>query len=427
MTAAATNQKVCPECNAPITVHPDFVSWCEQCNWNLQPIKSEHKANAIEKIYLALGKKQSSVLFERFAKQESLQSKLTIGKIIAFLIATIVFGLMGALIVLGVILVLSRTFIVPLISIPLGLACFGLVWLMRPRFSKPPQNILTQEDAPTLYKVVSKIAKELNADVPEIAVDGKFNASMGKYTWRQREIMTIGFSLWVILTHEERVALLGHELAHSANNDPFRSIYIRIAFDALITWYWLVKPAAIYDPATGFWGILYMPFVLFMYLLAGIAWLGAFALIHLLWRDKQRAEYLADNLASSVSGTEAVTTMLKKLPVSHSLAMALQRFVLNKRWREGSLFEFLKEQAVSVPETEIKRLVRLEQQEGSRLDVTHPPIALRIKMLQEQRYIETPQIGISPEEWAQVEDELGAIEGKVQEKLVDWFRASRGF
>jgi len=44
--------------------------------------------------------------------------------------------------------------------------------------------------------------------------------------------------------------------------------------------------------------------------IAQLIWLSILALSHLLYRDSQRAEYLADYLAATVSGTEAAQSLI---------------------------------------------------------------------------------------------------------------------
>ncbi|NED82958.1 M48 family metalloprotease, partial [Streptomyces sp. SID11233] len=52
-----------------------------------------------------------------------------------------------------------------------------------------------------------------------IAIDGEVNASAMRYGVRGRMLLTLGLPLWESLGPEQRLALLGHELAHHAHGD----------------------------------------------------------------------------------------------------------------------------------------------------------------------------------------------------------------
>ena len=73
------------------------------------------------------------------------------------------------------------------------------------------------------------------------------------------------------------------------------------------------------------------PFRLAKMGLAFIPYVIASALVHLIWQDCQRAEYLADYLGAKVSGTQASISMLKKMPLGSVFIVTLQRLALDKR------------------------------------------------------------------------------------------------
>src|SRR5207245_1727540 len=70
--APAAGEAICPECGARIPVHPDFVTWCDRCNWNLQPIQPAPPRNRVERLYLRLGRRRSRALFEELTRRGSL-------------------------------------------------------------------------------------------------------------------------------------------------------------------------------------------------------------------------------------------------------------------------------------------------------------------------------------------------------------------
>ena len=152
-----------------------------------------------------------------------------------------------------------------------------------------------------------------------------------------------------------------------------------------------------------------------------VLWLGVYALYHLIWRDSQRAEYLADYLAATVSGTEAMTSWLEKLQLHRVWDMTIQRVSLNDK--DALLFEeFVQRvnQAASA-EPEPNRAGLLD--ETLRLDVTHPPTPYRIQFLQSRANLQ-PKIELSHEESAAIDKELAPLQASVRRQVIDAHRRS---
>jgi Zn-dependent protease with chaperone function len=167
------------------------------------------------------------------------------------------------------------------------------------------------------------------------------------------------------------------------------------------------------------------PVRIIMHGLAFLAWLGAYLLSLLLWRESQRAEYLADNLAASVSGTEAMLSMLEKLHFRRTFLVVLRRVTLRKD--EGcEFFEELRQSVAGVPERELERIRRVEKLDNSRLDLTHPPTVNRIELLR-SHYVAAPKVRFSSSDCERLDSELLSLKGDLQNKLFDMYRASLYF
>ncbi|MEV0381997.1 hypothetical protein [Nonomuraea sp. NPDC050643] len=65
-----------------------------------------------------------------------------------------------------------------------------------------------------------------------VALSGAVNASFRIYG-RRRRVVEIGYPLWLILTPQERVALLAHEMAHSSNGDGRHGLVVSSAMHSL--------------------------------------------------------------------------------------------------------------------------------------------------------------------------------------------------
>ena len=182
---------------------------------------------------------------------------------------------------------------------------------------------------------------------------------------------------WAILDDRERVALVAHELAHGANDDVNLNFFTSSALNTLIAWYGIFAPKLILTGSHA--GETTADPILLG--LASIPRLGVNAMCHLLWRDSQRDEYLADHHAARISGTAAMLGVMEKLYFGRTFSLTLQRIAQGLD-PEQPLFEAFRERMALVPPREMARVRRVQQLEESRLDVTHPPTAYRIAMLQ---------------------------------------------
>jgi heat shock protein HtpX len=74
----------------------------------------------------------------------------------------------------------------------------------------------TREEAPTLFAVVDRVASAVGTRAPRvIAVGSNYNAAVSAYGLRRRRVLYLGLAMWGVLTPQQLVALLGHELGHS--------------------------------------------------------------------------------------------------------------------------------------------------------------------------------------------------------------------
>jgi Zn-dependent protease with chaperone function len=371
-------------------------------------------------MYASLGKQMSQGLFEELKKSETLKPRLTPVKVLAILVATLVHVFILLLTFLGAYLLLTG-----------GFSCFGIAGLLflaiaiisLPRLPKLEKDdvIAPRDRFPTLYKIADDVASALHTSpVSAIVIDEGFNASYTQIGLRQKKVVYLGLPLLSILDAQEIVDLMGHELGHGVNGDMTRGLYVGSAISALIKWYRILHPGSLYDeneenPVLAFIAKLIMLPAL------GIVFAWIYILFHLIWRDSQRAEYLADALGAKVGGTSASLSALDKLHFGHIFSMALQTTSLNPG--KKSLFDELRQQADEMPERELERIRRMRQMLASRLDATHPPTTYRIEALR-ARPVTEPEVVLTPEEFALLQSELIPLQSNIQQKLVDMHKDS---
>ncbi|MCI0398438.1 MAG: M48 family metallopeptidase [Chloroflexi bacterium] len=363
-------------------------------------------------------------MFNQLSRTSSLEPRLTVSKLLAFLLSLVVQVVNLGIPVLGFwLLIFGIAPLARILSIFGGLFCLLIAWVSWVRFAKlPKEGVVSRPQCPVLYKLVDQVTRSLRAKpVDYIVIGPLFNASMGEVGWRRKRILYLGLPLFAVLDRQERIALLGHEIAHSVNGDPTRNFLTLTAIYSLVVWFsilWGMTGAY----AAGFFLALLLPSNWVLYPLAGLAWLGAYSLVHLLWWDSQRAEYLADFLAATVGGTEAMLALLEKLCSGQTFDIALQHISFNPDFKDQDFFDLLRQRIVQVPAREVQRIKRVEQLAESRLDTTHPPTPYRIALLQTRPALE-PKVVLSPAENDAIDSELLTIRSQIQKQLVSWRRA----
>jgi Zn-dependent protease with chaperone function len=293
-----------------------------------------------------------------------------------------------------------------------GLLLVGIAYVMRPRFARLDNPVVSRESQPALYGLVARVTSELRSPpIDAIVLDHEFNASFGQYGLNRRRILFLGLPLFMTLGPQERVALLGHEIGHGVNRDPARGFLIGGAILALAELYDVLMPDALLPSEEGLWGILRLPFRLAMALLAGVALAGAFVLSALMFRDSQRAEYRADALGARLAGTAATLSTLEKL----HFAPSVERMTWVGETRD--ILEAIRRKLASAPPRELERIRRAERLEGSRLDYMHPPTSYRVDLLA-SRPVAVASLVLPAGESDRIDQQLQSEHARIQQRIL---------
>lgn len=373
------------------------------------------KKRGLEGLYLALGQRRGRRLHEQVCRDLSLRPRLTLSRAGAVLIASSIHGLTIVLVALGIWLFVTRWRFA--FFDLLGLFCILVAWQLRPRVLKVPEGVLSRDQSPAMYVLADRIAEAIGArHVDGILVAGWYQAWFGRLGWNRRRILMIGAPLLAALLPQERVALIAHELGHDVNGDPTRGLIVGSAIDTLGAWYWMLHPRQI----GGGWIASVTGTVLLF--LANVANGIAYVLIHLLWQDQQRSEYLADHLAARVAGREGQVSMLRKLYLSSVYRTVVHSSALN-RTTDVDLLEDFQRRIATTPLDELIKQEEKETEAGFRLDATHPPTAYRIEFAL-ARPATPAEVLLTSEESAEVDTELRSAWMPLQAEVLDAYRAS---
>ncbi|WP_222871135.1 M48 family metalloprotease [Nonomuraea sp. PA05] len=213
-----------------------------------------------------------------------------------------------------------------------------------------------------------------------MAISGETNASLRTYGWRRRPVLEIGYPMWLILTPQERIVLLAHELAHASNGDARHSFIVGSALHSLTV---LIDVTA-FDWREG--DGLARPVAESLLAVLGLPIRGlTLAMGLLLFRSSQRAEYRADELAAHVAGTPAMTALFDTTTTTAPSAIRfLEASALTVTPED--LWTALRSATTTVPPSERERRRRAARLEELRVDITHPPTYLRIEAVKALPY-----------------------------------------
>ncbi|MFN2469248.1 MAG: M48 family metalloprotease [Gaiellaceae bacterium] len=419
---ALVQNRECPECGTDLPVAEGFASWCHQCGWNLKAPEREQAHGRLDRLYEAAGRRLGERLVGQMLAAEQLEPRLTPARLAAAAIAVAVYALTLALLVGGVALAVVA-FPNPA-ALVASVIMVGTGFLMRPRPGKPPkEGIVTRAEAPLLYALVDEVASALqtrSADL--IVIDHEYNAGWAVLGWRRRRFLKLGLPLLCALGPQERVALIAHELAHGRNGDSSRSFLVGSALEGLGELYLLVAPDDRGEvqgwELGGLDGILNA----FFYVLSRPVYWLLLLQLHLLARDSQRAEYLADALAARVAGTAAVIPLHEKLLLDSTFRSVIQRGAQGGA-AETDTFDELAAVFAAMPERERERRRRVARLEGASLGASHPPTAHRLRLL-EGRPAAEAQVVLTEERSATVDAELSRHRKALQQELLEEYRDS---
>ncbi|MER5350545.1 M48 family metalloprotease [Kitasatospora sp. NPDC002551] len=397
-SASSDRPRPCPACSAAIDPDPRFTAWCPACEWNLVPAEEAAEECA---------KNAKVVARERAASErtERLFEEVVAGRtgttrrdwLAASALAAPVHAV--TVVVAGAALWLLVTGNTPLRC--LGALLLAVAFLLRPRLGRVPSGagVLSRADAPALYGLADRVAAELGAPpVGVIRVDEDFNASMAVVGLRRTSVLTLGLPLWEALDDRQRIALLGHEIAHRVNGDNRRGLWLGSAMRALAHWYDLARPR---ERTRGGYGVVALLSLIgdylgnaFLHLVSRLPYRAYLLLDRLTARAGQEAEYRADGLGARVASSEAAGGLLRTLllgPAAGTVTMRL-RAEIQSRPRSGrrdaaagpdadALWPQLREHLAAIPPLERERLLRRSRQDGHAVDASHPPTHLRLALI----------------------------------------------
>jgi len=174
------------------------------------------------------------------------------------------------------------------------------------------------------------------------------------------------------------VAVIGHELAHFVNGDVTRGLVVGEAIRTVATWCRLLTP----DESDRDREIMEVLAAVSLWLVSWIPRSLLGLMVHLSWMQAQQAEYHADRVGASLSGSAAFVGLLERSLDQDLLEHAGHRVVVAGQGT-SIVHEFCRVLA-GLPPRERERRRRRAAAEPTALDATHPPTGLRCRLLLER-------------------------------------------
>ncbi|WP_298260591.1 M48 family metallopeptidase [uncultured Litoreibacter sp.] len=298
-------------------------------------------------------------------------------------------GLSGIMLIVPFVLMIGGV-VLCVLGFPNPLLLFfgGLIvavgFYVRPRRPTIEGQFFTRDDLPELFSLTDQIAERLGGQpITKVQFGAEFNAHSVERVGER--VLGIGFALWQILSAEERVALIAHEISHQVNGDQARTGILQAGLHSVAEWHALCGSSRLVDQegyylreseAEDIFG-------------RGIMWIFAAAfsqlwvlLTRLSFLDSQRAEYFADAIATRAAGREAVIGTLRKLsymPLLHEGYLEMAPSLLP---HGTAYFDQLCRHAMTPSEQVRAELGVQMAEEAHCVDMSHPPTVERINFLE---------------------------------------------
>jgi Zn-dependent protease with chaperone function len=374
-------------------------------------------------VYASLGRRMGERLFDEVVAATSLRPRLTPAKTVALVLAAMVHATTLLLLAGGLALIVT---VHAVWSIVAGLLLILVAWATRPRLGTPPDRVEARGAVPAVYEALDRIAAAAAATrVNGIALTAAFNAGIGRAGWRRRTYMWIGVPLIEVMSPQERLAVLAHEVGHEVNGDPQRTGFIGSAISTVVAWHNLLVPGG--PRRRG--GPMHVAEVIVDAVLGVVA--GAIrwflrGMTHLVWHESQRAEYLADDIAARIAGSEATASAFAKFSLAPTYREAVQAAAL-ERSPAGvpaapGLFRDFRAQALARFAAGGGASAVRPSESTFRLDATHPPTNFRIAFVLSRNHPGT--MTLTEEDSGKIDHELEPIEDRLQREIAEEYRAS---
>jgi heat shock protein HtpX len=409
--ATAPAIRGCPRCTVPLVSETRAEPWCERCEWGLDyyepPVGAGWASRWLGRLSHWVAYRVTTSQFRGLQQSPLTRPGFGIVRLTIVGISLVLMALTLALAAGGVWLILLNPNVA---TIAVGGAAILVAVGLVPPLGRLNRDYspLTRDEAPTLFALVDRLASSVGTRAPcVIAVGSDFNAAVSAYGLRGRRVLYLGLAIWGVLTPQQRVALLGHELGHFVNGDVRKGVLAQPAMITLGRLAWLLTPDG--SRRLGGHPLVAMGELLVRVIMTPIVlglMLAQLGIVALAFRDGQRAEYLADRGAARLAGTSAAVELCDLLVQGeggHTVVASQAR-------AGGGLDEWrtaVAEMRARQTPVRMHRLRQLTVRRESSLLATHPPSGLRSRLIESAPWLD-PAFVLTTDESDRIDAELAA-------------------
>jgi heat shock protein HtpX len=433
---------LCPRCGRVLASVLDAPAWCPSCEWRLALFEPEvHRDRVgwsrVDAWLYRLAYRRTAKVWAGLDGRTPARPRWNAARVVSNALALLVHVVVVAWFAFGV-YVCTLGF--PSVLVVAGAAVVAIAVQMWPRPGRLPRDatVLERTEAPALRALVGRVAAAVGAPAPRvICVDDRYSADSGTFGLFHQRYLRIGLPLWYSLSGSQRVALLGHQLAHFVNGDPRRGVLtgatdaslrkvielfsqgrdrrLRTAHETnVVDPFTGMRTPATTGPVVGLVWLSEMVWRPVAAVLGGAAALLRFTLNAVQQRDGQRAEYYADALAARAGGSTATVQLLDLLVVAAPVLLRLQKqaragepisswqTVAGRTLAEGSFLQPLRRQ--------------LGTRRENSVFATHPPLGMRARMVESRPPVPAAVV-LDDEDGARIDVELAGYARPVARAL----------
>ncbi|QYR19295.1 M48 family metallopeptidase [Paenibacillus sp. sptzw28] len=216
----------CPQCGSDMPVIPGYVTWCDQCDWNLNPERVSSHERLADKLNRKIGVRAVQRLYDSIMTA-GVEFRITPSIVAAYLAATVLHGLTILLFYLGIERLVTPYNFGEFLS---GLLMTAVAFEIRPRFYRFKRKPIHRSDYPVIYELLDELAERTGARrIDSVVALPEFTAFFMRSGLLRKRLIGIGIPLFAGLTVQEKIHVLAHEMAHNAHNDNTRNWYVESA------------------------------------------------------------------------------------------------------------------------------------------------------------------------------------------------------
>ena len=408
----------CPSCHTALTTVRRARPWCPACEWNLDCFEPDRRPaelgwKFLDRLSFRVAYRLAGRQFRALAGRALTRNRWTPAGFALWLAASALLAFVAGALGTGIWLILNDF---PSVTIVPGVLLVLIAVALWPRLGKVDRSLtqVTRAQAPTLYRLLDEVAGAVGAPVPQVvSVDGSAGAYCMRAGIRRVRVLNLGVVLWGVLSPQQRVALLGHEIGHFVNGDIRRGLLTQVPLTTLGRLADLFRtPRATVSGPGGWLAALVVPVLLRT--VRGVIRSGHIVLVWLALRESQHAEYLADELAAKAGGGtafgELCDTLLLADPLMRTVAQQARTGVGVEGWQRA--FEATRAELAGTMTSRRQLSLRDE----ASLFAGHPPTELRRRMAESRPY-QVATVVLSVADSARIDVELAGPYEQIRRDL----------